>query len=260
MEMASSEHSTELMTRKERRYQAREAEILTVARSLLREYGLAELTMDRIADAINYSKGVVYQHFPCKEEIILALATGTALLRLKLHERVLQFAGNSRERIIASGEATVVLHADHLQCELITLTNAFASKTSEARLQLYQTTTRRTIVTASSIVKEAIAAGDLTLPEGLNPQAFVFSLWATIFGGFCLLNTGTNLFDPGTSFKERGTPENVQLVRMCGRGLLDGYGWRPLSTKWDYRETMRRIYREVLPPEVIRESVTYGTL
>jgi AcrR family transcriptional regulator len=216
--------------------------------------------MDRIADAIDYSKPVVYQHFPCKEEIVLALATQSALIRLRLHERVLQFEGNSRERMIASGEATVVLHADHLQCELITLTNALASKTSEMRLQLYQRTTRKTIVTASSIVKEGVAAGDLTLPEGLNPEAFTFSLWATIFGGFSLLNTGTDLFNPGTPYKKESTPENVHLVRMCGRGLLDAYGWRPLSMEWDYRETMRRIYREVFPPEVIGESVTYGTL
>ena len=255
--MASSEQSTELMTRKERRYQEREAQILHVARSLLQEHGYAELTMDRIADAINYSKPVVYQHFPCKEEIVLALATQTALIRLKLHERVLQFEGNSRERIIASGEATVVLQ-DHLQCELLILTNALSSKTSEARLQLYQTTTRRTIVMASSIVKEAVAAGDLTLPEDLNPETLAFSLWTTIFGGFSLINTGTGLLEPRGSFKEGRTPANVHLVRTCGLALLDAYGWRPLSGEWDYRETMRRIYTEVFPPEVIEEVLSEG--
>ena len=36
--------------------------------------GFSELTMDRIADQINFSKAVVYQHFPCKEEIVLAVA------------------------------------------------------------------------------------------------------------------------------------------------------------------------------------------
>ena len=76
--MASSEQSTELMTRKERRYQEREAQILHAARSLLREYGLPELTMDRIGEEINYSKAVVYQHFPCKEEIV---AAARALMR-----------------------------------------------------------------------------------------------------------------------------------------------------------------------------------
>jgi len=62
---------------------------------------------------------------------------------------------------------------------------------------------------------------------------------------------------PGKSLKGGSAPENVHLARMCGRGVLDAYGWRPLSTEWDYRETMRRIYREVYPSEVIEESVPY---
>ena len=255
--MASSEQSTELMTRKEKRYQEREAQILRVARSLLQEDGFAELTMDRIADAINYLKAVVYQHFPCKEEIVLALAVQTALIRLKLYERVDQFAANPRERAIAHGEATVVL-LDHLQCEMLIGTNTLSSKTSEARQDLYHRALRRMIVAGRLIVEDAVAEGDLTLPEGLNPQAFSFSLWTSVFGGFALLNIGTNLTDPLTSSGGRGTPENVHLVRMCGRALLDAYGWRPLSTEWDYRETMRRIYTEVFPPEVIEEVFAEG--
>ena len=255
--MASSEQSTELMTRKEKRYQEREAQILRVARSLLRERGFAELTMDRIADAINYSKAVVYQHFPCKEEIILALAMQTAFIRLKLYERVDQFAANPRERVIAHGEATVVL-LDHLQCEMLIGTNALSSKTSEARLDLYQHALRRMIVAGALIVEDAVAEGDLTLPEDLNPQTFSFGLWTAVFGGFALLNTGTNLIAHLTSPGGGGTPENVHLVRMYGRTLLDAYGWRPLSTEWDYRETMRRIYTEVFPPEVIEEVLAEG--
>jgi AcrR family transcriptional regulator len=257
--MASSEQSTELITRKERRYQAREAQILRVARSLLREYGLTALTMDRIADAIDYSTPVVYQHFPCKEEIVLALAVQSALIRLKLHERVLQFKGNPRELIIASGEATVVLQ-DHLQCELLILTDALSSKISEERLQFYHTAMRRTIVMASTIVEDAVAAGDLTLPEDLSPEAFTFSLWATTFGGLSLLSTGTGFLQTLGSSRGRRTPENIQLGRMFGRALLDAYGWRPLSTEWDYRETVRRIYREVYPPELVEGSVLYDII
>jgi len=255
--MASSEQSTELMTRKEKRYQEREAQILRVARSLLQEHGFAELTMDRIADAINYSKPVVYQHFPCKEEIVLALALQTALIRLKLFERVGRFAARPRERVIAHGEATVLL-LDHLQCEMLVGTNALGSKTSEARQDLYQRALRRMMGAGGLIVEEAVAEGDLTLPEDLNSQAFAFGLWTAVFGGFAILSVGTNLIDPITSSGGRGTPEDARLVRMCARALLDAYGWRPLSTEWDYRETMRRIYTEVFPPEVIEEVLAEG--
>jgi hypothetical protein len=42
----------------------------------------------------------------------------------------------------------------------------------------------------------------------------------------------------------------VVLRRMGGR-LLDGLGWRPLSSEWDYRATMARIYAEVFPPSLL---------
>jgi len=35
---------------------------------------------------------------------------------------------------------------------------------------------------------------------------------------------------------------------------------RSLSTEWDYRETMRKIYREVYPPELVEGSVLYDII
>jgi hypothetical protein len=32
---------------------------------------------------------------------------------------------------------------------------------------------------------------------------------------------------------------------------MDGFGWRPLSSEWDYRSTMRRIHEELFPPVLI---------
>ncbi len=256
--MAFQEQATEPISRKEKRYRAREAEILSVTRSLLAKYGLAALSMDRIAEAIDYSKAVIYQHFPCKEEIIVALATQSARARLKLHDTVLRFAGNSRERIIASGEATVVLPAEHFQCELITLTNALASKVSEARTKAFWEAVGNTILAASAIVEDAVAVGDLVLPAGLNPQAFTFSLWATVFGGVSLLTTAMGPIDESSPLEGRHMPASVQLVRRSGQAVLDGYGWRPLSSEWDYRPTMSRIYREAFTPEVIQDALSFG--
>ena len=48
--------------------------MLETARRLLLEIGYNGLTMERIAEAAEYSKGTIYNHFPCKEEIIAELA------------------------------------------------------------------------------------------------------------------------------------------------------------------------------------------
>ena len=50
-------------------------------------------------------------------------------------------------------------------------------------------------------------------------------------------------------------PDHVRDPRRVQRGmgsrLLDSLGWRPLSTEWDYGDTMRRIYNELFPSEVL---------
>ena len=64
----------ETLSRKQREIQEREALILEVAREMLLERGYLGVTMDRIAQAIEYSKGTVYQHFSSKEDVLVALA------------------------------------------------------------------------------------------------------------------------------------------------------------------------------------------
>ena len=48
---------------------------------MLLEKGYLGLTMDRIADEAEYSKGTIYQHFTCKEEIVAALGIRSAKKR-----------------------------------------------------------------------------------------------------------------------------------------------------------------------------------
>ncbi len=62
------------MTRKQREIRQREAYLLDVARKMLMEHGFSGLSMDRLAEATEYSKGTVYQHFSTKEDLVAALA------------------------------------------------------------------------------------------------------------------------------------------------------------------------------------------
>ena len=42
-------------------------------------------------------------------------------------------------------------------------------------------------------------------------------------------------------------------MRRLGSAFLDGLGWRPLSSEWDYRRTLQRVYTEVFPPAYLDE-------
>ena len=94
------------MTRRQREVQAREELILDVARELLLEGGYHGLTMARVADGAEYSKGTIYHHFSCKEEVIIALAARSVEKQRVLVERAATFSGRPRERMLAVGEAT----------------------------------------------------------------------------------------------------------------------------------------------------------
>ena len=88
------------------------------------------------------------------------------------------------------------------------------------------------------LVNEAIACGDLVLRPGDSPQEITFGLWAITDGGFAAILGNAplehlNLRDPYAA-----------IFKNC-HVLGDGYGWRPLSTEWDYDATVERIRREV---------------
>jgi hypothetical protein len=35
--------------------------------------------------------------------------------------------------------------------------------------------------------------------------------------------------------------------------MLDGYGWRPLSSEWNYKATRQRVHQEAFPQRVVDE-------
>ncbi len=96
------------LTRKQREIQSREGRILEVARAMIVQDGYHGLSMDRIAEALEYSKGTIYQHFSCKEDILMALVNQAVECRLDLFRRAAAIRGRSRERITAIGASCEV--------------------------------------------------------------------------------------------------------------------------------------------------------
>ena len=94
-----------VLSRKQREIKERELRILEVSRPMVITQGYHGLSMDRIAETLEYSKGTIYNHFSCKEEIIIALAVETMEQRFSLFERASSFNGQPRERLTAVGIA-----------------------------------------------------------------------------------------------------------------------------------------------------------
>ena len=233
------------LSRKQRELLEREARILDVAREMLLEHGYHGLSMDRIAESLEYSKGTIYQHFPCKEEILLALANQALEGRCAMFRRAAAFRGRPRERIMAIGqayEAFVRLFPHHFQVEQVIRLSSVWEKTSSERRETAKIFETECVGVVGGIVRDAVAAGDLQLPADVPAEHVVFGLWTMAFGAFTLLASGAALDRVGIN-------DPLAALRQNYNALLDGFGWRPLASELDQATVIERIHREVLAEE-----------
>jgi len=241
----------EKMSRKQREIQEREALILEVARKMLIDRGYLGVTMDRIAQEIEYSKGTVYQHFSSKEDVLVALAGETTRMRADLFKRAAAFNGRPRERMTGIGvadELFVRLYPQHWHAEQIIRAASIQSKATRDRLAKLESTEAECFCAVTSIITDAIGCGDLVPEEHNLPEKMSYGLWSLSFGFHFIAASSAKL-----GSLELDDEESI-LTRNC-HALLDGYGWHPLSTEHDYVAVQDRIRSEVFPQESRRTGL-----
>ena len=157
--------------RKGRERAAREELILKHASQLLVRDGFQNLNLDKVAKAIEYSKGTIYLHFETKEDLVLAIATKVVSERAKLFERASRFVGNTRERMRAIGFACcqfAVIHRDYFNLEMMLKSASFWENASEERRRLHGIQSGKLFHSVNSIAQDAVMVGDL--PSGTRFQ------------------------------------------------------------------------------------------
>jgi len=237
-------------TRKQREIAERQRLILDVAAGMVAEKGYLGLTMDRIAAATEYSKGTIYQHFANKEEILASLAAESSERRVALFEKAATFPGRSRERLAAVGVAAdlfVRLHPLHFRCESVIGAHSIREKASPKCIQRLEDTEFGCMNVVLGLIRDGVAAGDLVLENDQSPQTILLGLWS-MSTGFHHMNTiEGHPLESKLGFEDLG-----RALFTCYDRFLDGFGWRPLSSEWDYPATLERIQNEVFHDELRR--------
>jgi AcrR family transcriptional regulator len=208
--------------------------------------GYHGLSMDRIAEALEYSKGTIYQHFACKEEIVMTLVSQTMERRLDLFRRGAAFRGRSRERITAMGAAAELffqLYPDHIHLEHTIRISSVREKTSENRRISFEACEAQCSEVVCGVIRDAVSAGDLQLSDDFGVDHLAFGLWSLTFGGYSIAATSPSL-------TKLGIHEPLAAIRGNCIRLLDGVGWKPLSSELDLLPLFERIKREVFPAQV----------
>jgi AcrR family transcriptional regulator len=230
--------------RKQREVRQRELHLLEAARRMLVAHGYAGLSMDRLAEATEYSKGTIYQHFSTKEDLVMALASQSMEQRTSLFDRVARFDARPRERMHGVGIADELfarLYPYSFRSELIIKMADLEDRASPERRELLQAHEDRCAGLARGFIEDAIRIGDLD--PATSVSRVMFAIMSMVIGthtmtsSFCSLMTQTGIVNPFSALRD-----NIQV-------LLDGFGWKPLSTEWDYAATTRRITKEVFADE-----------
>lgn len=231
------------LSRKQREIEKRTAEILRVARPILVSEGFQGLSMDRVASQMEYAKGTIYNHFPNKEEIVLALAIDSMELRRQLFNQASMVKCSSRFRMMALGAAceffTQHCHDDFVLEQWIR-NQGIWEKSSETRQNLIRECEGKCMGIVAGIVRDAVSRDELVIPPSLSAEEFVFGFWAINYGSQILTSTSPSLPALGIN-----NPFNAIRVHCCT--LLNGFGWTPVMSMDQYNEQLEILRDQLLP-------------
>lgn len=216
-------------TRKQRELKAREELILDAAQGMLHQHGYNYLTMERIAETVEYSKGTIYNHFASKEDLVCSLCCRCITNLIDLFDRAAQYQGTTRERFSAIGIAYSLYHQLHpLDSQNIQTVknNAIREKVSNEKLIEMESLERKITTIAQSIVQQAIDSGDLDKKYQQHVSNIVFGFWSMHYGALLLDQSGIPL-------DQLGFNSVVQMLWTNTNIFLDGYQWQPVSDTTD---------------------------
>jgi AcrR family transcriptional regulator len=240
------------LPRKQREFQLREQLILDTAQSMLNEHGYAQLTMERIAEAVEYSKGTIYNHFSSKEDLVCSLCCRCVSNLIELFKRAYDYPGSTRERFSAIGIAYSLYHqlnpldAQNIQ---IIKTNAVREKLSADKLQEMNALEQEITQLCVNLVNEAIDNGDISSIDNHTADTIVFGFWSMLYGGMLLSQSDIPLEDLGFS-------PVIAMLWQNSQRLLDAYGWQPPGNSTDTDALFSKLCSALFAEEVCR--LTHG--
>lgn len=232
----------EQLTPKQREIRTRETRILALARPMVAEGGISALSMDAIAKEMQYAKGTIYNHFGCKEEILLALAIQASETRLALFRAGSDSESQSRDRMAAVGIACEEFRtrfADLFAIEHLVRHATIWEKASDRRRETLATCESRCMGLVSAIGHDAVAAGDLPLPRGHQVEDLVFGLWSLTYGGMVIDESSPGL-------KDIGIRDTFAAIRRNCNAMMDGFQWKPLFDPDAYGKVVKRVRRALV--------------
>jgi AcrR family transcriptional regulator len=229
--------------RRQREVAEREDLFLDTALELIRQDGLLNLQMARIAEKSEYAVGTLYLHFASKEDLLLALITRVFRDYIGLVRQAEAWKAPSRDRMFAVGVADMVFvrrYPDYFRIAQYSLCEVVWKAASPERRQAFMEANDPLVEIVAGIVEDARRAGDLE-PAGQTAQEMAVGVWA-------LCNGYHNLVHAEGILDDFSVHDPYPLMCRHLQGLLDGFRWKPISQPADaaaFDALIERVRREV---------------
>jgi len=244
------------MSRKQREIANRHTLFLEIGRGILEEEGYHLLSMERIAEVAEYSKGTVYQHFTCKEEILIQLCNEDKARLLALFKRAAEIEGTNRDRMFAVFYGHQLWAYNHC-CPTKNKTDMMQhlsmhgvlDKVTESSRKVHDELQLAMVGLVSSIVDQALLNGDLSKSKHLQASEIVFGLWSLSTGGQTLQASELPLDEFG--IRDPG----MTLIRTMIL-IFDGLGWQPLHSETRLKKLLKQLNTEVFAEEFAQRNTT----
>jgi AcrR family transcriptional regulator len=228
-----------MLSRKQREIKSREALILDTALAILKDAGLAELSMQRIAFDTEYSKGTIYQHFSCKEEVVVALALRSAKQLFEMMQRARNYPGNARIKItVASVAYGLFVKLNPVEFEYLCSAKSVAygqkindSLTAELKAMDVALMGLMTDVFAQAL-DEVTANNNGVNPSIVSATEATFGCWALMYGALEIQANGWDLSHVGIN-------DIAITAGRCAQVFMDGLNIQPLSGEFDAQAIMQ---------------------
>jgi AcrR family transcriptional regulator len=224
--------------RKKREFEEREQLLVKIADDILSTQGELALTMDKLVAYSEYSKGTVYNHFSCKEDLLSAIYYEKFKILFRLFKKVAAMPLPSRERELGLHVAHSLFDHRYFQESARLMapnTSGMQEKVSPHRRVMLQELQQKFQKVLLDLIQEGIDEGDLRLPSGLTADMVAVANQALSFGMM------TVMYGSCTGPDHQDLELFLYAHLEAASRLLDGYNWRPYSDACDYKSIVAKV-------------------
>lgn len=204
--------------RKARELAHREQLILETAKRLFDEHGYDGVSMDQIAEAVEYSKGVLYKHFASKDELYMALCADELDRLARRFEEAARGGGTARERLIRIGEVYIneCLSEPGWFLAHFQMDRSRNNREGHGAKEIIDQSRRaddRSLRVVLETIRQGQASGEFR--KDVDPQQLAVAMWADTLGFLVLITANA------VELADRGL-DPIATMRKSWDYLLDG--------------------------------------